>query len=1129
MSCARQQTSNSYEPSGEKETDHRRQRAERLVASNQSITNVDWLKSLDDDIAWIERDPVEEISKRLNQSRKAGKNIKKLHIVAHGSNGEIKLGNTLLTNQYLEKSCQALQNWQLESIYLWSCNLGKNTNLLSTFESLTGAEVFASKSIIDRENTSIESNKGNTTYLDQAINFKEIKAWQGNLATPANSYVTVHTGHIDNGANDYFRYYGPGDGRNGAGVAILQSMPWWGNADLAEQWALNSHYSSPNLNIDGGTGGDQEQVAFAYDFYLWGATRNTRYLTQRKPDDWHNFAPDPDKDEVGQNWSGGYAVDISTFSGITINQTGPRNGTDLLTTEAGGSSTFTVVLDNAPTANVTATITGLKTQEGSLDTDTLTFTTANWNTPQTITVTGVDDNYANGDYTYSLIATASNSGGYAGTERAATNIKNIDDDTNGVTIAQTGTTDGSGNLLTTEAGGTSTFTAVLNAQPTADVTVSLSGNDTTEDSLSTNTLTFTNANWDTPQTVTVTGVNDTIVDGDITTTLTATASNSGNYAGTESDTTTVKNTDNETSGITITKTGTNDGSGNLLTTEAGGSSTFTVVLDAEPTANVTVSLTGNDATENTLNSSSLTFTTGNWNTAQTVTATGADDDIDDGDIITTLTATANNAGGYAGNETSLVTVKNTDDDSNGITISQTGTTDGSGNLLTTEAGAASTYSVVLDAQPTSNVTVTTSGNDATENSLSTDSLTFTSANWNTAQTITVTGIDDDIVDGDITTTLTVTANKAGGYAGNESATTTVKNTDDDTDGDRGVSTNSGRENNNTDQTPSSPNGLISNIDNETTPIVPQPPSDLQPTSDPTTSALSLNSKGNGFKVTGSRGLWIQLEALQSNAAMQNSLEIINSFGYAIGSIGATSHSTNLGRQEIHLETGYEIIFHQISQNIHRNPLPNLQIQSNSDHFTLHLDDTADGDNDYDDLIIKVTASPNPLNPTTIHLASEQKETQDSILNLSQFNGQAARLRLTLHSDCTNTSQVAFVKLTGNELEGFSVNGIASTAGELFEQTVRDNLINPSGTELSISGQSIKQVEWTLDQKDAGFYAPVFINKETNNLFTYGAASTQDKNIHIKNLGSNFFGYEDTISSQGSDWDFNDITMLVEMI
>ena len=35
--------------------------------------------------------------------------------------------------------------------------------------------------------------------------------------------------------------------------------------------------------------------------------------------------------------------------------------------------------------------------------------------------------------------------------------------------------------------------------------------------------------------------------------------------------------------------------------------------------------------------------------------------------------------------------------------------------------------------------------------------------------------------------------------------------------------------------------------------------------------------------------------------------------------------------------------------------------------------------------------------------------------------------------------------------------------------------------------------------------------------------------YIKNLGSNFFGYEDTFSAQDSDWDFNDITMLVEMI
>ena len=69
---------------------------------------------------------------------------------------------------------------------------------------------------------------------------------------PANSVVTVKTGHT---GTDYFRYYGPGDVRNGAGVAQLQAMPWWGNAALAQQWADNSNYVSPSLNLDGDVGG----------------------------------------------------------------------------------------------------------------------------------------------------------------------------------------------------------------------------------------------------------------------------------------------------------------------------------------------------------------------------------------------------------------------------------------------------------------------------------------------------------------------------------------------------------------------------------------------------------------------------------------------------------------------------------------------------------------------------------------------------------------------------------------------------------------------------------------------------------------------------------------------------------
>src|SRR5438093_1589767 len=55
-------------------------------------------------------------------------------------------------------------------------------------------------------------------------------------------------------------------------------------------------------------------------------------------------------------------------------------------------------------------------------------------------------------------------------------------------------------LFTTEAGGTATFSIVLSAAPTADVSIGLSSSDLTEGTISAAQLTFTAANWDTPQT-----------------------------------------------------------------------------------------------------------------------------------------------------------------------------------------------------------------------------------------------------------------------------------------------------------------------------------------------------------------------------------------------------------------------------------------------------------------------------------------------------------------------------------------------------------------------------------------------------------------------------------------------------
>jgi gliding motility-associated-like protein len=390
----------------------------------------------------------------------------------------------------------------------------------------------------------------------------------------------------------------------------------------------------------------------------------------------------------------------------------------------------------------------------------------------TVTVTTIDDTDI--ESTETVILTV-------GSKSGTGNI--LDNDfTPGITITPnnaSGAVDGNGNLITTEAGASNTFSVVLDAQPTANVTVTITGLDATEGTLSTTTLTFTPANWNTPQTVTVTGADDPQIDGDIVYTLTATA-NGGGYTN-QTDTVGVVNRDNDTPGITITPnnaSGAVDGNGNLITTEAGASNTFSVVLDAQPTANVTVTITGLDATEGTLSTTTLTFTPANWNTPQTVTVTGADDPQIDGDIVYTLTATAN-GGGYT-NQTDTVGVVNEDDDTPGITITPnnaSGAVDGNGNLITTEAGASNTFSVVLDAQPTANVTVTITGLDATEGTLSTTTLTFTPANWNTPQTVTVTGADDPQIDGDIVYTLTATAN-GGGYT-NQTDTIGVINLDND--------------------------------------------------------------------------------------------------------------------------------------------------------------------------------------------------------------------------------------------------------------------------------------------------------------------------------------------------------------
>src|SRR5262245_31655305 len=68
-------------------------------------------------------------------------------------------------------------------------------------------------------------------------------------------------------------------------------------------------------------------------------------------------------------------------------------------------------------------------------------------------------------------------------------------------------------------------------------------------------------------------------------------------------------------------------------------------------------------------------------------------------------------------------------------------------LITTEQGAKTTFTIVLVRQPTDNVAVALSSSNPAEGTVSPGSVTFTPDNYDAPQTVTITGVDDDLVDG----------------------------------------------------------------------------------------------------------------------------------------------------------------------------------------------------------------------------------------------------------------------------------------------------------------------------------------------------------------------------------------------
>ena len=378
-----------------------------------------------------------------------------------------------------------------------------------------------------------------------------------------------------------------------------------------------------------------------------------------------------------------------------------------------------------------------------------------------ILVTPLDDRADEEDETFEVR-------GRVGEQRlsitATATVTITDNDTNGITFNPT--------ALTVREGGSAAYTVVLNAQPTGDVTVAVSGHASTVLTLggldSNDSLTFTATTWNRPQTVTVNAAFDTD-DADGSLTLSHSASGGG-YDGTTED---LAVTVEDLPSVTVSF-----GAATYTATE-GSSVTVTARLSADPERTVAIPLsTTNQGGASDADYSgvpdSVAFNSGE--TSKTFTFTATDDaDNDDGESVKLGFGTLPD--GVSTGTTNETTVSITDNDDPDVKVSF------GAAMYNVDEGGTVTVTVTLDADPERTVTIPLTGtgqNGATAGDFSIPaSVEFNSGE--TSQTFTFRATDDSDNDDGESVKLAFGTLPSGVSAGTTNETTvSIADNDDPT-------------------------------------------------------------------------------------------------------------------------------------------------------------------------------------------------------------------------------------------------------------------------------------------------------------------------------------------------------------
>eukprot|EP00736_Rhodelphis_marinus_P001923 Rmarinus@m.15406 len=209
-----------------------------------------------------------------------------------------------------------------------------------------------------------------------------------------------------------------------------------------------------------------------------------------------------------------------------------------------------------------------------------------------------------------------------------------------------------------------------------------------------------------------------------------------------------------------------------------------VTLSTKPTAAVVLSVLSSDETEGIPRSATIVIEAASWNVPQYIYVDGQADTEDDGDVeydLHVMLSTTSDPDMKEANPRSTVTLVNLEAQMNSVRITPVVEGSDDGTCHTSEAGTACVVALNLDKwlDTFSMLDVSVSVSDTSEVSVTPTTLLFESLE---SQQITITGLDDLIIDGTITITIGISSILYIGATPKnmESVSVTVYNADDDT-------------------------------------------------------------------------------------------------------------------------------------------------------------------------------------------------------------------------------------------------------------------------------------------------------------------------------------------------------------